>query len=147
MAEKTQILITVSGGVAYLDEQLRQLIMISFANKSSVSEDLVGSEKKVDRPLSSFSSRINLAYCLGLINKKVSSDLHLIRKIRNRFAHKLHNYSWDEPEVISWCKSLKHAKMIADANPNIAKTHGELFVLGVVRLVSWLGLELAKKNK
>lgn len=132
---------------AYLDEQLRQIIICSFVNKSSIADDLVGTEKKIDRPLSSFSSRIKLAYCLGLINKQVYDDLEIIRRIRNRFAHKLHNYSWDEPEIKEWCKKLKHSKIISKIDPNIGKTHGELFVLGVVQIANWLGLELKSKSK
>jgi DNA-binding MltR family transcriptional regulator len=38
-------------------------------------------------PLSTFSSRINLAYRLGLIDATLSHSLHIIRKIRNDFAH------------------------------------------------------------
>ncbi|MFH1195281.1 MAG: MltR family transcriptional regulator [bacterium] len=130
---------------AYLDEQLRQLILGSFVNKSK-GEELVGSESKIDRPLSSFSSRINLAYCLGLIDKRTYDDLNIIRKIRNKFAHKLHHYSWNEPEIVNWCKTLKHSQMITKINPSIRRTHGDLFIIGVVQVASWLGLELVNKK-
>lgn len=39
-------------------------------------------------PLGSFSSRINLAFRLGLIGDRLSEKLHLLRKVRNDFAHK-----------------------------------------------------------
>ena len=38
-------------------------------------------------PISSFSARIDLAYRMGLISAKMHRELHLIRKIRNDFAH------------------------------------------------------------
>jgi DNA-binding MltR family transcriptional regulator len=57
-------------------------------------EFLIDEEKRVTeelfdgyKPLSTFSSKITMAYCLGLIYKSVHDDLHLIRKIRNEFAH------------------------------------------------------------
>lgn len=37
--------------------------------------------------LSSFSARIDLAYRLGLLKRNFRSTLHLVRKIRNDFAH------------------------------------------------------------
>ena len=38
-------------------------------------------------PLSSFSARIDIAYSLDLITAVLSKDLHVIRVIRNEFAH------------------------------------------------------------
>jgi len=40
-----------------------------------------------DRPLSTFSSRINIAARLGLIAPDLAGALHLVRRIRNSFAH------------------------------------------------------------
>jgi DNA-binding MltR family transcriptional regulator len=38
-------------------------------------------------PLSTFSARINLAFTLGWISDAVRRDLHVLREIRNSFAH------------------------------------------------------------
>lgn len=38
-------------------------------------------------PLSSFSAKIDLAYALDLIPESLRRDLHVIREIRNEFAH------------------------------------------------------------
>ena len=40
-----------------------------------------------DAPLSTFSVKINLVYRLGLIDAEFARALHLIRRIRNSFAH------------------------------------------------------------
>jgi len=40
-------------------------------------------------PLATFSSRIDLSFCLGLIPTYIRRDLDLIRSIRNEFAHEL----------------------------------------------------------
>ena len=70
---------------AKLDEYLRIVIskrLIS-TTKSSQEDDLLGS----NRPISTFSSRIELAYRIGLIDSKTSRTLNLIRRLRNDFAH------------------------------------------------------------
>jgi hypothetical protein len=45
-------------------------------------------------PLSSFSSRIDFGLLLGLYPEQVQRRLHLIRKIRNNFAHNMHPTSF-----------------------------------------------------
>lgn len=50
-------------------------------------------------PFGTFSAKINIAHRLGLISTNFTRDLHLIRKIRNDFAHNIHGCSLDQPEV------------------------------------------------
>ena len=132
---------------AFLDAQLRNLISKFLIDDSKIVDELLGSEDKPDRPLSSFSSRIRAAYCLGLIGKSMYDDLDAIRKIRNKFAHKMHGYTFDEPEIVSWCKSLKLAKMITDAIPDYPNTHGSMFLLGVTQLASGLALKTVEAGR
>lgn len=42
-----------------------------------------------DSPLGTFSSRINIAYRLGLISPDFVKALHIVRRIRNSFAHEV----------------------------------------------------------
>jgi hypothetical protein len=42
-----------------------------------------------DAPLATFSSKINACYRLGLISAGFAKSLHLIRRIRNSFAHEV----------------------------------------------------------
>lgn len=41
-------------------------------------------------PLGNFSSKIDFAYRLGLINSQYCKSIHLIRRIRNAFAHEVY---------------------------------------------------------
>ena len=50
---------------------------------------------KFTGPFSSFSARIKLLYCLGLISDKTYEDLELIRKSRNKFAHSFEDLNLD----------------------------------------------------
>jgi DNA-binding MltR family transcriptional regulator len=132
---------------AFLDAQLRQLISNFLIDDPKVVDELLGSEDKIDRPLSTFSARIKAAYCLGLIGKNIYDDLEAIRKIRNKFAHKMHGYTFDEPEIVSWCKSLKLAKMITDASPHFPDDHGSMFIVGVTQLAMQLGLKIIETRE
>ena len=77
---------------AYLDERLKEVIL---AKLSQSGLDMKFQEKTVrDRllggsgPLQSFSARIDFAAALGFLGPQAHRDAHLIRKIRNDFAHK-----------------------------------------------------------
>ena len=70
-------------GAAQLDNYLRQLLDSYFVPATTGADELLDG----DSPLSTFSSRINISYRLGLIAADFAKALHLVRKIRNSFAH------------------------------------------------------------
>lgn len=78
-------------GTSKLDFQLTQLINLFLVPNYSKSDDLFDG----DGPLSTFSAKINLAFRLGLIDAQFSKTLHIIRKIRNDFAHGVYNAKLD----------------------------------------------------
>lgn len=60
-------------------------------------------------PLGSFSSRIDIAYALSLIPLAMKRDLHILRKIRNEFAHEPQKLSFKTPTIANRCRELKYA--------------------------------------
>lgn len=73
-------------GAAYLDDLLRRLLQASLLPAFDKKRDeLLDS----DSALQGFSSKINLSYRLALIDRDLRSKLHVIRGIRNDFAHKM----------------------------------------------------------
>jgi len=70
--------------VASIDDVLRAAISCNFIHLPGREEDQIFSG---NGPLSTFSSRIKIAHAMGLISKKVRSDLDVLRKIRNKYAH------------------------------------------------------------
>jgi DNA-binding MltR family transcriptional regulator len=64
-----------------------------------------------DRPLSTFSARINVAYLFGLIGAKQYADLHSIREIRNDFAHDREAISFKTQSISDRCKNLNAYKI------------------------------------
>ena len=76
-------------GAAKLDTLLRQLLQRSLRPCTSSTDDLLDSE----RPLGTFSARIDVCYRLGLIDSELTRALHLIRRIRNEVAHEVSSVS------------------------------------------------------
>jgi len=70
-------------GAAKLDILLRQLLQRFLIPSTSSSDELLDTE----RPLGTFSARILACYRLGLIDAEMTRALHLLRRIRNEFAH------------------------------------------------------------
>lgn len=68
-------------------------------------------------PLGSFSSRIDAAFQLGLISKHLHRDLHLIRKIRNDFAHNPWDLNFEDPKIKSRVIELEKVSNYKARNP------------------------------
>ena len=71
---------------AILENCLEELFRNIFT-RNKVSKKLQDSIFDFNNPLSTFSSKIKLAYSLGHISRQLFEDLETIRKIRNKFAH------------------------------------------------------------
>lgn len=94
-------------GVARLNNALEKYL------KSILKPNQEGSDPLFDmeRPLGIFSSKINLAYRIGIIDEDFEHALHMIRKIRNEFAHSVETESLSERRHSDRLKeSIKAAK-------------------------------------
>lgn len=60
---------------------------------------------------STFSSRIDVAYMVGQLPVPVRRDLHLIRRIRNDFAHSAFAVTFEQPAIRARCQELALAVM------------------------------------
>lgn len=67
-----------------------------------------------DGILGSFSHKINIAYSLSFIGPISRHDLHIIRMLRNEFAHSTRHFGFSTPEVKPVCDALQ----ILDQNPD-----------------------------
>lgn len=74
-------------GAAKIDMMLCKTLEKMFVNIGSKADELLDD----GNPLGTFSSRINILYRMGIVDKEFSKILHAIRKIRNSFAHDLKN--------------------------------------------------------
>lgn len=143
--ESPRAAVIISG--AFLDSLLRDLICSFMINDIKKVNELLGDVDGSEAPLSSFSARIKTAYCLGLITKKEYDDLNLIRKIRNKFAHRSHGYSFENQEVIDWCNSLETPIVFKNILPDILASYRDRYVFTVSMIVSQLGLRILSTQR
>jgi len=132
---------------AFLDSLLRDLIGSFMVDDAKKVDKLLGTDDGSETPLSSFSTRIKTAYCLGLVTKKEFDDLNLIRRMRNRFAHRLHGYSFEDQEIIAWCNSLQTPIMFKDVLPTVNKSYRDKYVFTVSMLVNQIGLRILSTQR
>ena len=85
---------------ADLEEALGNLLA-EFMVASARSESLLAGTE-----LRTFSLRINLAYSLGLLSEDERGDLHIVRRVRNHFAHKK-ECSFTDQKVVDLCANLR----------------------------------------
>lgn len=89
-------------GSAYIDDRLAVLLKAYFVDDKKVIKlmfDFTG-------PLGTFSSRLNMAYSLGLMSKNIYTDCNILKKIRNDFAHVPSPMSFDDEPIKSRCHAL-----------------------------------------
>ena len=82
---------------AVLDELLQMLLIARFIKLGSQHKEALFD--KIGAPLSSFSAKIELAFALGVISNEARLALHLVRDVRNKFAHRIEPLTFDHPEV------------------------------------------------
>jgi mannitol operon repressor len=98
-------------GAAYLDELLEKLIA-SFLIDDKKAIDTLLSSSNPYAPLGSFSTKIIMAYCLGLIDKIQFDDLNILKRIRNLFAHGIHGLDFQNEKISSEIKKPKTHRMM-----------------------------------
>jgi hypothetical protein len=137
--------IAIVGGT-FLDTILEHILWAFLVDDDKQVKKLL----RYDQPLGTFSGRITMVYCLGLIYKPVRDDLHLVRKIRNEFAHDLYA-SFEDEKISSWCSSLKWHRISYVENPPDNATVQNLFQVGTHCLVNYLsgvvGIARGKKRE
>ncbi|HKP48125.1 MAG TPA: MltR family transcriptional regulator [Pyrinomonadaceae bacterium] len=113
---------------AYLDAELEKLLRKYLVDNDSVQNEIL----RQSGPLGPFSTRIDMAYLLGLIGPKARRDLHLIRKIRNQFGHRATPLDFDEAALASRCSKLYHDVFENTVSPRRKFIRAALGVLGII---------------
>lgn len=89
-----------------LDESLATLLKSYLVPIPTAQDSLFDSATS---PLSNFSSKIDMAFRIGLISSKLARDIHIVRKIRNSFAHDIYGCNFGNGSVISRIKELENS--------------------------------------
>jgi DNA-binding MltR family transcriptional regulator len=119
---------------AHLDERLGTLL-----SRSMVS-DQASQRLLQDRgPLATFAARIDLAHALGLIGPDVRHDFHIVRKVRNAFAHELKTHTFETAEIVARCETLTSPRGI---ETTMAPTARNRFIAAAAILQSVIEVRL-----
>jgi hypothetical protein len=105
-------------------------------------------DEKVAAPLfrgtaapATFSARIDMAYLLGLLSSEKRNELHLIRKMRNEFAHSASELSFSHEPLASQCRQLTHVAVAK--NPRARYIQAVMSIAGTIDGT----IRLLKENK
>jgi DNA-binding MltR family transcriptional regulator len=111
-------------------ESLVEIHLTKLIKQAFIQETKVGSKETVQAkmfqssgPLGPFSTKIRMAYLMGLISEEFFKNLEIMRDIRNRFAHYTEIGSFDHQEISSRCSNFTLVdKYISDET---AGRHGD----------------------
>jgi hypothetical protein len=121
---------------AMMDTALEIALKTYFLPTGSSHDSLLEGQ---DAPLSSFGARIDIAYRLGLISTKFHRDLHIIRKIRNDFAHDISGCSFENMSVRNRINELIRSSGIVRRCPKRRKGYGDEGPKGDFQMtISWM---------
>jgi len=93
---------------AFLEDYLSRLIGAFMVDNIKVKSEIFSH----NGPLGTFSSKIDMAFMLGLISDNTKRDLHLLRKIRNEFAHSAKPLEFTNSAINSRCGELSCTEQI-----------------------------------
>lgn len=102
-----------------LDKALQLALTITFY-KGAVSNTLMDRVFKGTGPLSTFSSKIDLAHIQGLTDENQNNDLKILRKVRNDFAHSLGPRRISE---FASCDNLRLRSELVITSPTVRETN------------------------
>jgi DNA-binding MltR family transcriptional regulator len=88
---------------SYLEAQLEAVLQKIFVGTIKQKNDLFG----FNGPVGTFSSKIKIAFAIGLISEEHFNDLNWIRKIRNEFGHDFKPIGFDTSHISNLVKNLK----------------------------------------
>jgi DNA-binding MltR family transcriptional regulator len=108
-------------GVAWVEEELQAAIESYLEKDKKAWDRLFGRSG----PLASLSSKIDLARLLGMSSKMITSDLHILRDLRNEFAHTVAAkdntvLTFNSPHIKDKCLALKCVAHESISEPRVA---------------------------
>jgi DNA-binding MltR family transcriptional regulator len=102
--------------VAMLDQSLESLLRGYLVVTNSSEDKLIDGAYA---PLASFSARIDIAYRIGLISARLCRDLHIIRRIRNEFAHNVSDCTFASSVVRNRIVELMRTSRFVKERPEL----------------------------
>lgn len=121
--------------VAMLDRALETILKTRLIPTSSSEDNLL---EGAYAPISTFNARIDLVHRLGLISSPLCRDLHIVRKIRNDFAHNIAGCSFEDSSVRSRIIELARSSRVIEQYPEVRKSFPSGYRGDFQMTVSWM---------
>lgn len=109
---------TPRGMVLVIAAEMDRMLGLAIQNFLNDGAGLKELDKDNQGPISTFSSKINLSHALGVISDKEHRDLHLIRRIRNEFAHSSSVSLYDQ-SIKSRISELSMSSKVSESDKNL----------------------------
>jgi hypothetical protein len=93
-----------------LENRVTEMLKFAMRRDAAIEKELF----RGSGALGDFGVKIQLAYMLGLIAKETYSDLDILRRIRNDFAHNVKIKSFDDESISNRIKSMHVYKILID---------------------------------
>ena len=97
---------------ANFEDRLRDAIMTRFVALNRRDEAEIF---KPYGPLATFKAKVDIAFALGLYDRKTKKHLHTVGEIRNKFAHSPEPMEFDHEKVAAKCRKLD-TKAVQDSD-------------------------------
>lgn len=120
--------------VAWVDDALEASLRAFLRHDRNLADMIL----RPEGPLGSFSSRIKTAYLLGIITASLYSDLEIMRKIRNDFAHVRQAMRFTNQSIKDRCKSLVGAKAFRRGTGQPIRSPRQMFLISAVLAADFL---------
>ncbi len=123
---------------SFLENEIESLLKTKLIGNNSLIKELFS----FNGPLGTFSSKIKMAYSLGLISKYTMTDLNIIRRIRNSFGHEYKPISFETKEIKDQVNSIQYTMYKVGE----ARTRA-IFTNTVMGHLSFITSQQLKENK
>lgn len=119
---------------AFLDELLQELLREFFVEQpEQVNKKLF----EGTGPLATFSSKIEIAFRVGLVSEGEHRSLHTIRGVRNEFAHVLGDVSFETQSIRDRCRNIEvPASMVSPRSVPLSQAGEEPPLPAIVKVDS-----------
>ena len=130
-------------GVAYLEQRLEEGIKTCFLSGLEVGDLFRPSQG----PLGTFGGKIDIAHALGLLGPRTRRDLHLIRRIRNDFAHVFDPLTFESEHIKNRCDELWLPVNVLWSGTEPPKQPREKFLDAVMLIFNLLHTEITQVER
>lgn len=130
-------------GAAYVEERLTDAIRSRFVPENDQADELLSYRG----PLGTLGAKTDAAYAFGLIGEVTRRDLHLIRKIRNDFAHLVEPMSFDTDSIANRCREIKiSATILWLGAKDFPSEPRDMYYTALMLIFNLLGSEITQSN-